>query len=40
MDNWIKEKHKEYELAAGMAVFYSPVVYNSKVLFIGDNPGD
>jgi len=46
MEKWISDiykasiaKHKEYNLKDGMAVFYSPVVYKPKILFIGDNPG-
>jgi len=46
MENWISDmykaaiaKHKEYGLKDGMAIFYSPVMYKPKILFIGDNPG-
>jgi hypothetical protein len=46
MEQWVSDiyksaiaKHKEYGLNDGMAVFYSPVIYKPKILFIGDNPG-
>lgn len=46
MEKWVSDiyeaaiaKHKEYGLTDGMAVFYSPIIYKPKILFIGDNPG-
>jgi len=46
MEKWISDiyvaaklKHKELGLKDGMAIFYSPVKYTPKILFIGDNPG-
>ncbi len=46
MEKWVQDiyeaatlLHKEFNLNGGMAIFYSPIIYNPKILFVGDNPG-
>lgn len=35
----VRKEHSRLGLKDGMAIFYTPVIYEPEILFIGDNPG-